>query len=229
MCCDHQAIRYFRDRWFELYIHIQSLIALCDEQLGDWVHYLSTALRVLDPALQRCAIIAMQPHGTPVCRRERNVAAALRLAEFVESVPRVARGPLRKRHTRDLEPMVSVSTSIRVAQHNVEQRVLPGTSHSVVAGAVGEVMTISVYAMNHLTAPLVVDSVSVEVVPCAGSSRSGRCTAPLPHSGRARTGDLTTKATALVAKAGSPTPLGCSTGAALGPPKGNCVTGTNLI
>ena len=117
-----QAIRYFQDQWFELYLHAQTLIALCDVQVADWVHYLSTALRILDPALLRAALVALQParspaavpavtsgtvegrssvpvstedpHATPVELAHR------RLAAYVRSLSDVARKSQCKRHTR---------------------------------------------------------------------------------------------------------------------------------
>ena len=35
-----QAARYFEDQWFELYVHVQTLIAYCDYRIRDWQHYM---------------------------------------------------------------------------------------------------------------------------------------------------------------------------------------------
>lgn len=112
-----QAVQFFKSKWFELYVHSQTTIALCDVMLQDWVHYLSTTLRILDPGLLHAALVALHPPpsvnpGTPpaitnddgaaarVSAHQRLIEAQRRLNAFVANISRVSRQQLRKRHTR---------------------------------------------------------------------------------------------------------------------------------
>lgn len=139
-----QAARYFEDQWFELYVHVQTLIAYCDYRIRDWQHYMSTCFRILDPFLFQHAVDSFACQGAAQQGEGAELAGTEALKLFVTDMCRVAREKLRESHTREMHPAISAAASL----------VLPEPSRATQAPVcVGDIVHVRVLPTLAVLAP----------------------------------------------------------------------------